>query len=115
MLNKKLLSGLAGITLLGVSAFVAGNAFAQGAPSAEPCAFPQNIEIGDSGEYVRCLQNYLILHDYLDRKKAGTVYDEATHAAFTTFRTDLKLGGTNATPVYMLPFVTGKGNPNKSK
>jgi hypothetical protein len=111
MLNNKPLLALAGTAFLLTFIAFGSSVFAQSASApttADVCAFPQNIQIGDHGTYVTCLQNYLILHEYLDKKKDKGVYDEATQAAFTSFRTDLKLGGTNATPVYMLPFVDDK-------
>jgi hypothetical protein len=115
MSNKKFLFSVVGTMFLLTFTILGNNLFAQGTPVASnPCAFPENIQIGDSGEYVTCLQNYLIVHQYLDRKKAGNVYDADTHAAFTSFRTDLKLGGTNATSVYMLPFLDNTKKPKHS-
>jgi hypothetical protein len=116
MLNKKLIIGVVGTTFLLTFMVLGDNLLAQStSTTSNVCAFPQNIQIGDSGGYVTCLQNYLIVHQYLDRKKAGDVYDEETHVAFTSFRTDLKLGGTNATPVYMLPFFDDAKKSKHSK
>ena len=69
------------------------------------CVFPQNLTIGFSSPGITCLQNYLIMHNYLVMYPADGVFGSSTKAAFTMFQTDLGITIAGQLTLPALPII----------